>query len=176
MEAPFADLQRMLRRGTSMRHASRRPVVILAMMMCLSLSVLLAAAAPSAADSVYPSQHIALMPVDGAPLASGFIQNIHANGPQVFAQERYVLVGAAPDTQYQATIQIYGDPGATVWMAAMPTVAFTTNGAGNGVGRFTLAPSGVPEAFHGMTLYLVWELTTGGAVAYQTPLSPVVLD
>jgi hypothetical protein len=153
-----------------------RLLVVGAVAVCLSLSFALCAAAPAAADSVYHSQHIALMPVGEAPLATGFIENIHVNGPQVFAHERYVLVGATPRTEYGVTIQIYGDAAATMWLAAMPTVAFTTNGVGNGVGHYTLPLSGVPEAFHGLTIYLVWELATGGAVAYQTPVSEVVLD
>lgn len=103
-------------------------------------------------------------------------ENVHANGPQIFALERYVLVGAAPSTEYQVTIKIYGDPGATMSLGALPTVAFKTNGVGNGVGRVTLPLSGVDQSLHGLTLYLVWELTTGGAVAYHTPVSKVVLD
>lgn len=157
-----------------MRHSKYKTLVTGVLL--LSLAAVMASAAPALADSVYPSQHIPLASVDGAPLAMGFVENIHTNGPQIFAHERYVLVGAAPATQYQATIQIYGDPGATVWLAAMPTVAFTTNGVGNGVGRFTLPLSEVPEEFHGLTLYLVWQLATGGAVAYETPVSLVVLD
>jgi hypothetical protein len=94
----------------------------------------------------------------------------------VFALERYVLVGAQRRTEYQVTIKIYGDPGATVPLGAMPTVKFATNGVGNGVGHFTLLLADVPAVFHGMTIYLVWELTTGSAVAYKTPISMVVLD
>jgi hypothetical protein len=152
------------------------PLVVAATVVCLSLSVALGIAAPATADSVYHSQHIALMPAGDAPLATGFVENIHVNGPRVFAHERYVLVGAAPATEYQATIQIYGDPAAAVWLGAMATVKFATNDVGNGVGRFTLPPSGVPEAFHGLTLHLVWELASGGVVAYKTAISPVVLD
>ena len=158
-----------------MHHSFRRSVV-LATALCLALVVVLAAAGPAAADSVYHSQHIALMPVGEAPLAKGFVENIHVNGTQVFAHERYVLVGADPRTEYQATIQIYADPGGTMWIMAMSTVAFTTNGVGNGIGRYTLPLSGVPAAFHGLTVYLVWELTTDDAVAYHTAVSEVVLD
>jgi hypothetical protein len=32
-----------------------------------------------AADAVYHTQHLAFLPVDDAPLRSGFVQNIHAN-------------------------------------------------------------------------------------------------
>ncbi len=45
----------------------------------------------AAADAVYHSQHIALNPIGGAPLRSGFVENIHADGPQVYAHELYVL-------------------------------------------------------------------------------------
>ena len=125
-----------------MRHSLLRVPAVGALALCLLAAVSMAAAAPALADSVYPSQHIALTPVGGAPLAMGFVENIHANGPRVFALERYVLVGAAPSTEYQVTIQIYGDPGATVSLGALPTIAFKTNGVGNGVGRFTLPFSG----------------------------------
>lgn len=157
-----------------MRHSGQRTLVAGVLLLCLVAA--LATAAPAFADSVYPSQHIPLAAAEGAPLAKGFVENIHTNGPQIFALERYVLVGAAPSTEYQVAIQIYGDPGATVSLGAMPTIAFRTNGVGNGVGRFTLPLSGVPEAFHGLTIYLVWELTTSGAVAYKTLVSKVVLD
>jgi hypothetical protein len=159
-----------------MRHTLLRIAVVGTLAVCLLAAMSMAAAAPALADSVYPSQHIALMPVGGAPLRTGFVENIHTNGPRIFALERYVLVGARPRTEYQVTIQIYGDPGATMSLGALPTVAFMTNGVGNGVGRFTLPLSGVDEALHGLTLYLVWELTGGGVVAYQTAISPVVLD
>ncbi len=43
-----------------------------------------AAGAPlAAADAVYHSQHIALNPIGGASLRSGFVENIHTDGPQV---------------------------------------------------------------------------------------------
>jgi hypothetical protein len=47
-------------------------------------------------DAVYHSQHIALRPVGSAPLRSGFVENIHTNGPTVYAMQRYALVGAVP--------------------------------------------------------------------------------
>lgn len=157
-----------------MRHPKSRTLAVGVLLLVLTAAM--ATAAPAFADAVYPSQHIPLAAADGAPLTTGFVQNIHANGPTIFAQERYVLVGAAPSTEYQVTIQIYGDSGATVSLGAMSTISFSTNAVGNGVGRFTLPLSGVPEAFHGLTIYLVWELAAGGSVAYETPVSKVVLD
>ena len=49
----------------------------------------------ASADAVYHSEHMELKPVAGAPLRSGFVQNIHANGPKVYARERYVLNGSS---------------------------------------------------------------------------------
>jgi hypothetical protein len=142
----------------------------------LAAAVLGLLAAPALADRAYHSQHITLMSADGAPLKAGFVENIHVNGPEVFALERYVLVGAMPLTQYQARIQIYLDPEMDQHFGALPTASFATNGVGNGVGHFTLPPSGVPPAFHGVTLYLVWELCVDSEVVYESSLSTVILD
>ena len=50
-----------------------------------SVAALLPPAA--AADSVYHSEHLRLTPVAGAPLRSGFVENIKAEGPRVYAHE-----------------------------------------------------------------------------------------
>ena len=57
----------------------RKFLMILAGVVALVVSM----AAPAAADEVYHSQHLDLLPVGGAPLQNGFVENIHANGPQV---------------------------------------------------------------------------------------------
>lgn len=61
----------------------------------------------ASADAVYRSRHIALHPVGTAPLTTGFVENIHANGPIVYAHEVYVVVGASPSTSYDVTIAVY---------------------------------------------------------------------
>jgi hypothetical protein len=159
-----------------MRLSMSRALVAGAFLICLMAAMAVAAATPALADRAYPSQHIPLASVDGEQIDTEFVENIHVNGPQIFALERYVLVGASPTTEYQVTIKIYGDPGATMSLGALPTVAFGTNAVGNGVGRFTLPLSGVDQGLHGLTLHLVWELSVGGAVAYHSPISMVVLD
>jgi hypothetical protein len=67
------------------------------LLVAAALSVLLLPGT-AAGDAVYHSHHVALHPVGGAPLRSGFVENIHPNGPQVYAHEVYVLNGAQPDT------------------------------------------------------------------------------
>lgn len=140
-------------------------------------------ASPASADAVYHTQHIALQPVGSAPLRTGFVQNIHVNGPKIYAQERYALVGAAPLTTYTVTLQVYiEDTSCTTAPIALESIAFTTNRAGNGVGRFTLPPSPLTDALAGATLGVVWQLSIGGSVsdggtlAYQTACSTVTLD
>src|SRR5215213_11987920 len=60
-------------------------------------------AAVASADQVYHSQHLALTPAGSAPLRSGFVENIKAQGPTVYAHEVFVLNGAPPDTTYIVT-------------------------------------------------------------------------
>jgi hypothetical protein len=140
-------------------------------------SAVVTTAVPAMGDAVYHSEHIALAPVGDAPLRVGFVQNIHANGPVVFANERYVLVGASPGTAYDVSLRLWvgdttcaGDP-----MAVLPTASFTTNVAGNGVGRVALPPTAA-DGLHGATLGIVWVLSTGGAPTYVSSCIDVTLD
>jgi hypothetical protein len=111
-----------------------------------------AVAAPLAtADAVYHSQHIALNPIAGAPLRSGFVENIHADGPQVYAHELYLLDGAEPDTANQVTLLLYPfDPSCLSGVVPIPTASFQTNPAGDGIGQFIFRPGDVPAALRGM--------------------------
>ena len=69
----------------------------------VSLAAVGALAQSAAADAAYHTQHMELEPMGGAPLRSGFVQNIKANGPTIYAHEVYVLNGAAPRTTYTVT-------------------------------------------------------------------------
>jgi hypothetical protein len=136
-----------------------------------------AVAAPlAAADAVYHSQHIALNPIGSAPLRSGFVENIHTNGPQVYAHELYVLNGAEPDTTYQVTLLLYPfDPGCLSDAVPIPTASFQTNPAGDGIGQFIFHPGDVPTALRGATHGIRWEVTSGSST-YSTACSSVTLD
>jgi hypothetical protein len=41
----------------------------------------------AACDAVYQSQHLALTSVAAGEVGSGFVENIHANGPMIYAHE-----------------------------------------------------------------------------------------
>jgi hypothetical protein len=144
-------------------------------------SVLAAAAlaltlAPAAlGDAVYHSSHIALMPVGSSPLRSGFVENIHPNGPNVFAHEEYVLNGARPNTSYTVTIHVFAGPGCTNILFALNTASLTTNPAGNGTADTVFIPADI-DGLANSTIYAYWTVSTGGSVAYTTACQTIHLD
>jgi hypothetical protein len=128
----------------------------------------------AAADAVYHSQHIALHAVGTSPLHSGFVENIHANGPDVYAHEIYVLTGAAPATTYAVTLHLFSDTGCTDEIATIPTATFQTNRSGNGVGQAKFTPDQA-GSLRDHTFGIEWTVT-GGTNEYQTACSTVTLD
>jgi hypothetical protein len=136
----------------------------------------LAMAVPASADQAFHTQRIPLSPVADAPLQSGAVIDIHTQGPTIYAQERYLLVGAQAQTTYQVTLLVYSDPGCTALLFAIPTATMTTNAAGNAHGKATFSPQDV-QGLARTTYYLVWQVSVqGGAVAYRTGCIPVRLD
>ena len=173
--------------------ALRRPVLAVATMgkkfsMAAALTAGLAAVAavsgPAArADQVYHSQHIALKPVGTEPLKSGFVENIHVNGPTIYAHEIYVLNGAAAATTYQVTLNVFvDDPGcAGSAGVVLPTAPITTNAAGNGRADTVFTPSdadGLRHATHGV----IWTVSVDPVgpvppvVKYTTACQAITLD
>jgi hypothetical protein len=136
---------------------------LLAFALAAALLVLLAA--PALADRVYHSQHIVLMSDTGATV--GFVENIHANGPTIYAQERYVLVGAEPGT-YTVTLTISSPA------LVLTSATFTTNAVGNGVGKVTFSPADA-DGLRGLTVQIVWTVSSVSAT-YRTLPQTVVLD
>lgn len=134
-------------------------------------------AGPAGADSVYHSGHYDLTAVNAAPLRSGFVENIHANGPTVYAHEQYVLNGAAPNTTYHVVLQ--GFPGDTTCSGTptvtIPTADIHTNAAGNGVAYHVFIPADV-NGLHGATLGGLWTVSSGSSPDYQTGCATIVLD
>jgi hypothetical protein len=129
------------------------------------------------ADQVYHSQHIALHPVGAEPLRSGFVENIHANGPTIYAHEIYVLNGAGPATTYQVTLNIFvGDPACTGSAGVvLPTAAITTNAAGNGRADAVFTPSDAAALRHA-THGVIWTVSDGSVLKYSTECQAVTLD
>ena len=143
-----------------------------------ALTAALGALAPaSGADAVYHTQHMRLQAVDGAQLRSGFVQNIKANGPTVYAHEVYVLKGASPNTSYTVTNHFFfEDPACADPANDFPTdtALLRTNRSGNARADFFFVPADVAgfEGLHGV----MWTVQAGSEVAYQTGCSAVTLD
>jgi hypothetical protein len=153
----------------AMRTTLRTLLCLIAMLVALPVTT-------ANADAVYPSQHIPLHPIGTAPLKTGFVENIHANGPNVYAHEVYVIAGAAPRTSYDVTISLYvQDPACATAPLTLPTATLTTNASGNGRADVFFSPAdadGLRGAAHGA----IWSLSVSGTLVYQTACSTIVLD
>src|SRR5215469_16480616 len=123
------------------------------------------------ADQAYHSQHYDLASIGRAPLQSGFVENIHADAPNVFAHELYVLNGATPNSSYQVMLSIWvsnlacsGSPAATIHTADLQT-----NASGNGEADHVFTPQNVEQAgLLGRTAGATWLLSADGTPSYQT--------
>jgi hypothetical protein len=143
-----------------------------------SLAALGALAPGVAADAVYHTQHMQLAAVGGAPLRSGFVQNIKANGPTIYAHEIYVLKGAAPRSTYTVTNHFFfEDPGCTDPANEFPTdtAELRTNRTGNGRADVFFVPADV-EGLQGVSGVMWTVQTAAGGLVYRTGCSVVTLD
>lgn len=141
------------------------------------IAALAALPALAGADAVYRTEHLALHPDGDAPLRSGFVQNIKANGPTIYAHEVYVLIGAAPRTGYTVVNHFFlGDPTCTDVLAeeAFETATLRTNRAGNGRADVVFAPADLGGATGVAGVYWTLESLAGGS--YRTGCTTVTLD
>jgi hypothetical protein len=139
-------------------------------------AMMVLSAGPALADGVYHSSHYGLSAVGAAPLRSGFVENIHANGPNVYAHEQYVLNGAKPNTTYQVVLMIFpGDPTCSSTPVSIPAATIRTNAAGNGVAHHVFTPADA-NGLHGTTVGGTWTISAGSSPDYQTGCKTIVLD
>ena len=129
------------------------------------------------ADRAYHTAHLALAPVGSAPLRSGFVENIHANSPKVYAHEIYQVNGAEPNTSYQVVLSIWttntsclGEP-----TLELPTAVLTTNAVGNGLADIFFTPEDA-DGLRGSTVSAVWTLSSGATATYATECEVITLD
>ena len=131
------------------------------------------------ADQYFHTSHADLSPIGSAPLQSGFVNDIHTNGAEIAAQERYQLNGALPDTTYTVALHLsFVDSTCTVVNATLTTATFTTNSAGNGEAGHTFfqtgpwPPTGPPTI---RTVYIRWVVSDTAGPQYQTDCIAVSL-
>jgi hypothetical protein len=145
-------------------------------LLCLIAMLVALPVTTANADAVNPSQHIPLHPIGTAPLTTGFVENIHANGPNVYAHEVYIVAGAVPRTSYDVTISVYvQDPACSTTPLTLHTAMLTTNAGGSGRADVVFSPAdadGLRGASHGA----IWSLSVSGAPIYQTGCTTIVLD
>ena len=104
------------------------------------------------------------------------MENIHANGPNVFAHEQYVVNGAEPDASYQVVLMVFpGDTTCASSPITIPTAVITTNVAGNGSAYHVFTPADA-EGLHGLTVGGKWFLVRGGTPEYTTSCEVIHLD
>ena len=143
-----------------------------------AVAMVAAALAPlAAADAVYHSEHLDLAPTGGAPLRSGFVENIKAEGPRVYAHEIFVLNGAVPKSSYTFTRHFFFlDPECDGNLVFASDVAeLNTNAGGNARGDVFVTPAEAEglEGVHGV----MWTVQNSlGLVVYQTACTAVTLD
>jgi hypothetical protein len=137
--------------------------------------ILVAGAGPVAADAAYRTERLELVAESGAQ-GDGFIVNIHPNGPQVFALERYALRGALPRTTYDVTLVIDGAQALCGFPIKIPMASGTTNSLGHLTVRgMVLRPAGIPGCLRGETFPIHWEVRSGGVLTH-TAATVVSLD
>lgn len=158
---------------------SARHVPLLVGLVMVTAIVVLMAAAPVAADQVHHTTRSAFHAAGDAPLRSGFIANIHANGPNVFAHEVYALNGAMPDTTFQVVAHVYiddlscgGDP-----YVSLPIGEITTNRAGNATDDIVLSlETANALGFRNGTGADRWEILLDGEVIYASDCTLAIAD
>ena len=148
-----------------------KPLVMLAGLICFGALI----AVPAAfADQVFHTSHAAVHAVAGAPLQSGFVNDIHTNGAVNSAREEYHLNGAQPNTTYEVQLLFYEDPSCAGSPLSFTTAVLTTNGAGNGNAdvTFSAGPPNNPP----LQVGIVWQFIANGAPVYATDCLQVSVD
>jgi hypothetical protein len=129
------------------------------------------------ADATYHSAHIALLPTADTKGGSGFVENVHANGPNVYAHEQYQLRHAAPGASYQVTLHIYvGDPACKGAALNVPSAVLMTNTAGNAAGSKVFTPADAAGLPKGVPHGIIWTVSAGPGRSYASGCETVVLD
>ena len=130
----------------------------------------------ASADRDYHSQHLVLTPVGDAPLRSGFVENIKAQGETIYAHELFVLNGASPVTTYTVVRDFfYLDPDCSDEGFPEVVIELETNVAGNGRSDFFVHPTDV-EGFEGLSGVVFSVVDEAGTLLYRTACSAVTLD
>jgi hypothetical protein len=152
----------------------------LAWLAALAAAVAALAPAPAGADRAYHSEHLELVAFGGAPLRSGFVENIKAEGPRIYAHEIFVLNGARAMSTYTVTRDFFfrkPDCDADDADFHQEVATLRTNTSGNARSDVFVVPGQIGEALVG-THGVIWTIrNAAGTVTYATRFcTAVTLD
>lgn len=148
-----------------------------------TLALLLAPITVALADHNFHTERVPLFLEDGAdavpphpPLRSGHVVDIHANGPQIGALERYMINGARANTLYDVVLEPLTDDCGGDPIEPIMTITLETNKHGNAHGGFVFSAEDL-EPFSGAAFGVRWTLVdVDGIIAYATPCILVTVD
>jgi hypothetical protein len=104
------------------------------------------------------------------------VENIHANGPNVYAHEQYVVNGAQPGTSYQVVLMVFASNTTCSGNSlTIPTAVINTNVAGNGNAYHVFTPADA-DGLRGLTVSGKWFLMDGNTAVYATSCGVIHLD
>ena len=138
-----------------------------------SVACALVLATSAAANKTFHTLTAPLSPINGQPLRSGWVHDIHMNGNVNGGHEVYHVAGAIPNTAFQVRILFYTGGTCSGTLQMFDTAVLTTNGAGNANGGVTFPANHTSTV---TTMSAIWELLgPNGVAAYNTPCEVVLI-
>ena len=129
-------------------------------------------ATSATANQTFHTLTAPLSPIDGQPLQSGWVHDIHMNGNVNGGREVYHVAGAIPNAAFQVEIFFYSGGTCSSPAVLIDTAVLTTNGAGNANGNWTFPANHTPTV---TTDSAIWELVGPNGPAYTTPCEVVLI-
>jgi hypothetical protein len=109
-------------------------------------------------------------------LRSGHVVDIHANGPQIGALERYLINGARANSSYEVVLEVFAGDCEGAELDPITTATLETNKQGNAHGGFVFSAEDLVP-FKGAIVGVRWTLVDEeGISAYETPCIVVTVD
>lgn len=144
-----------------------------------AIALALAGVSTALADRAYHSERLPLtLTEEGAEaghpeLQSGQVVNIHPNGPVVAAIEKYMVNGAASNTDYEVVLSVATGGCNGVGDFELSTAVLSTNARGSAHGDVVFDDL---SFLQGCTVEVNWMLQAEGITAYTTETTTVALD
>ena len=144
-----------------------------------ALVALLAFAAIATANQTFHTLTAPFSPVDGQPLQSGWVHDIHMNGNPNSGHEVYHVAGAIPNTTFDVHLLFYAG-GTCSGIPAFEgnTAVLMTTGAGSANGDVKFGPNSHTSTV--TTMSAIWQLLpvvngVAGPPDYATPCEVVLI-